>query len=305
MLDGGITVIFRPFGSAKTFRAELDPTLTAREVVAHLQRVLGDDGRPWLPPADGYTLVPDRTRSFIGDDEALADAGVADGDVVTVELEYVRSWLRRSCRSRRRTRGREAHDPGRRDGHQCQRPEDLRAPGVAAAAAKLSTHAIDVVILGELERPADAPGLLREVRAGQLHPRVHPGQPVVTIWGADEYSALRAYDAGGDHHLPARPPATSSSAPSSALVARHTFEPVAREQLQVGPLRMDVAARTVDVDGGSALRLTRREFELCAASPATRRACSARTSSSAPSGVGPAWWARALSTVTSIECAKS
>jgi hypothetical protein len=84
------------------------------------------------------------------------------------------------------------------DGHGIHLTDDR--PG---AIAKLSTHAIDVVILGELERPADAPALLRELRAGQLHPRVHPGQPVITIWGADDLGALRAYDAGSDHHLPA------------------------------------------------------------------------------------------------------
>ena len=38
------------------------------------------------------------------------------------------------------------------DGHDIQIADDW--PG---AIAKLSTHAIDVVILGELERPADAP----------------------------------------------------------------------------------------------------------------------------------------------------
>lgn len=127
------------------------------------------------------------------------------------------------------------------DGHDIHLTDDR--PG---AIAKLSTHAIDVVILGEFERPADAPGLLRELRAGQLHPRVHPGQPVITIWGADEISALRAYDAGSDHHLPA----TTGYLVVRAVVgvlARRTFDPVTREQLQVGPLHIDVAARTVDV----------------------------------------------------------
>lgn len=46
------------------------------------------------------------------------------------------------------------------------------------------------------------------------------------------------------------------------MLARRTFEPVTREQLQVGPLRIDIAARTVDVDGGRAVHVTRREFEL-------------------------------------------
>jgi DNA-binding response OmpR family regulator len=33
-------------------------------------------------------------------------------------------------------------------------------------------------------------------------------------------------------------------------------------QLQVGPLRIDVAVHTVDVDDGAAISLTRRELEL-------------------------------------------
>jgi CheY-like chemotaxis protein len=49
-----------------------------------------------------------------------------------------------------------------------------------AAIAKLSGHAIDVLILGRLQRPADAPALLRAIRAGE-HPRIHPGQPAITI----------------------------------------------------------------------------------------------------------------------------
>jgi DNA-binding response OmpR family regulator len=142
------------------------------------------------------------------------------------------------------------------DGHDIHLTDDR--PG---AIAKLSTHAIDVVILGELERPADAPALLRELRGGQLHPRVHPGQPVITIWGADDLSALRAYDAGSDHHLPA---VTGYLVVRAVVdvVARRTLEPVTREQLQVGPLHIDVAAHTVDVDDGTAVALTRREFEL-------------------------------------------
>jgi DNA-binding response OmpR family regulator len=137
------------------------------------------------------------------------------------------------------------------DGHDIHLTDDR--PG---ATAKLSTHAIDVVILGELERPADAPGLLRELRAGQLHPRVHPGQPVVTIWGADELSALRAYDAGSDHHLPAAAGYLVVRA-VVGVVVRRTFEPIGREQLQVGPLRIDVGAHTVG-------RIRRTTFIGCA-----------------------------------------
>jgi hypothetical protein len=45
------------------------------------------------------------------------------------------------------------------------------------------------------------PALLRSLRAGQ-HPRIHPGQPVITIGATDELTVLRAYESGSDHHLP-------------------------------------------------------------------------------------------------------
>ena len=87
---------------------------------------------------------------------------------------------------------------------------------------------------------------------------VRGGQPVITIWGADDFSALRAYDAGSDHHLPAATGYLVVRAVVDVL-ARRTFT---REQLQIGPLRIDVAAHTVDIDDGTAVALTRREFEL-------------------------------------------
>ena len=65
------------------------------------------------------------------------------------------------------------------DGHSVHLADDR-----AGAIAKLSTHAIDVMILGALNRPADAPALLRDLRAGRLHTHVRPAQPVVTIWAA-------------------------------------------------------------------------------------------------------------------------
>src|SRR5687768_7238185 len=54
------------------------------------------------------------------------------------------------------------------------------ADHAAAVIARLSAHAIDALILGDLEHPADAPTLLRAVRAGQ-HPRVHPAIAVITL----------------------------------------------------------------------------------------------------------------------------
>jgi hypothetical protein len=66
---------------------------------------------------------------------------------------------------------------------------------------RLSACPVDVLVLGELERPADAFGLLRAIRSGQ-YPRIHPGQAVVTLGAGDELTVLRAYESGSDHHLP-------------------------------------------------------------------------------------------------------
>jgi len=129
----------------------------------------------------------------------------------------------------------------------------------AAAAAKLSTHAIDVLILGDLQRPADAPGLLRSVRAGE-HQRVHPGLPVITIGADDELTALRAYESGSDHHLT---DTTSYVLLRAVLasVARRALEDVSARHLHVGEIHVDLAARTVDV-AGAAVRVSRLEFAL-------------------------------------------
>jgi hypothetical protein len=63
------------------------------------------------------------------------------------------------------------------------------SPG--AKRARLSTCPIDVLLLGQLERPPDACGLLRALRAGE-YPRIHPGLAVVTLGAGDELTVLRA-----------------------------------------------------------------------------------------------------------------
>lgn len=129
-----------------------------------------------------------------------------------------------------------------------------------SAIAKLSTHAIDVVILAALQRPADAAALLRDLRAGQLHTRVHPRQPVVTIWAADDLSALRAYEAGSDHHISADSGYLVLRAVLSA-VTRRTLHEAASRHVHVGALHIDTAARTADVNGAP-VKLSRTEFDL-------------------------------------------
>jgi DNA-binding response OmpR family regulator len=142
------------------------------------------------------------------------------------------------------------------DGHTVHEADHL-----AAVVAKLSVHAIDVLILGRLERPADAPALLRAVRAGE-HPRIHPGQPVITLGADDELTALRAYECGSDHHL-ANSTGYVLLRAVLASVARRALQEGSSRHVHVGDIQIDLAAREVDV-AGSPVRLSRLEFELLA-----------------------------------------
>jgi DNA-binding response OmpR family regulator len=133
------------------------------------------------------------------------------------------------------------------------------ADSVASTVAKLSAHAVDVVVLGDLTRPADSPALLRAIRA-DAHTHIHPGQPVITLGGGDEISALRAYDAGSDHHLAA---STGYVLLRAVLltVARRVLHDATTRHLQVGALHIDTGAQIVEING-QPIRLSRREFEL-------------------------------------------
>jgi CheY-like chemotaxis protein len=110
----------------------------------------------------------------------------------------------------------------------------LEASTADNAVARLSENAVDVLLLGDLQTPADSPALLRAIRADQ-HPGVHPGQPVVTLGADDELSTLRAYEAGSDHHL-----STSTGyvvlRAVLASVIRRSLEEVTSRHLHVGEL---------------------------------------------------------------------
>jgi DNA-binding response OmpR family regulator len=130
------------------------------------------------------------------------------------------------------------------------------------ATSKLATHAIDIVLLGAFDTPADAPALLRTLRAGQLHPRIHPAQPVITIGSDDDLETVRAYEAGSDHHV------SSDSAylvmrAVITTIARRTLATVTSRHLHIGGLHIDTAARTVDING-EPIKLSRIEFDLLA-----------------------------------------
>lgn len=130
---------------------------------------------------------------------------------------------------------------------------------VAGTIAKLSAHAIDVLLLADLQRRAASPALLREIRAAQ-HPRVHPGQIIITLGATDDVSILRAYDSGSDHHLPADTGYVVLRA-VLATILRRTQQQVTSRHLHVGRLHIDTAARTADI-AGTPVKTTRIEFDL-------------------------------------------
>lgn len=143
------------------------------------------------------------------------------------------------------------------DGHTVHTAEDA-----ASTTARLTTHAIDVVVLAELERPALSLATLRQLRAGQLHTRVHPAQPVITLGQTDNLATLHAYEAGSDHHLPADVDYLILRAVIDAI-ARRTTDTITSRHLHVGALHLDLAARAVDL-AGEPIALSRREFDLLA-----------------------------------------
>lgn len=140
------------------------------------------------------------------------------------------------------------------DGH-----DVYESDATSTTIAKLSTNAIDIVLLAGLQRPTDSPALLRAIRASE-HRRIHPGQAIVTLGPADEISALRAYEAGSDHHLPDDASYLLLRA-VLVTVARRALEHVARRDIQIGNLHIDTAARSADIDG-TPVCLSRIEFEL-------------------------------------------
>jgi DNA-binding response OmpR family regulator len=133
------------------------------------------------------------------------------------------------------------------------------------ATALLSGRHIDVLILGALEHVAAAPALVRELRAGTLDPRAWPELPTITLAplvGDSELDALRAYEAGSDHHLPAGVGYLHHRAVLEALARR--ARGATRRLHRAGPIEVDTVAREVRV-AGTRVELSAMEFALLTA----------------------------------------
>jgi DNA-binding response OmpR family regulator len=186
------------------------------------------------------------------------------------------------------------------DGHDVHQAHHSRH-----AVALLAGRHIDVLILGALEHPAAALALLREMRAGTLDARAWPELPTITLAppvGAGVIDALRAYEAGSDHHLPAV---------AGYLHQRAVLEVVARRARgatrrvhRVGAIEVDTAAREVRV-AGTRVELSAMEFSLLSGLASARGACSRRTSCCATSGASGRPAAPGRSTRTPADCGAS
>ena len=135
------------------------------------------------------------------------------------------------------------------------------ADHTAAALVRLSCHAVDMLILGELEQPFETMALVRAVRTGR-HPRVHPGLPVITLGADDELTTLRAYESGSDHHLPDSTGYVLLRAVIASLI-RRVLEETSVRHLHAGAITVDLTAKTVTV-AGTPVHVSRLEFELLA-----------------------------------------
>ena len=155
------------------------------------------------------------------------------------------------------------------------------ADHTAVVIAKLSSHAVDVLILGELERPFETTALVRSLRHGR-HPRVHPGVAVITLGPGDELSALRAYESGSDHHLPAGTGYVLLRTVIAALI-RRVLEDSSVRHLHAGAIDVDLTARP-SPSPESRCTSAAWSSNCSPSSPTTRPACSASTSSPAASG---------------------
>jgi DNA-binding response OmpR family regulator len=150
----------------------------------------------------------------------------------------------------------------------------LTADGYELHQAHSSRHAVsllasrhaDLLLLGALERPSVALALVRDLREGALDPRAWPELPTITlaplVAGDRELDALRAYEAGSDHHLPADAGYLHLRAVVHAIARR--AHGLTRRVQRVGPIEIDTVAREVRVDG-ALVDLSAKEFALLAA----------------------------------------
>lgn len=138
--------------------------------------------------------------------------------------------------------------------------EPLTAQTDQHARLKLATAKPDAMLLGGLDSPAQAIGVLRDLRGGEI-PHADPRVPTITIGADSDHVAIRHYEAGADIVLPTNPSPLLVSSALAALAARTHSETQRRRVLRVGSLTVDCDARIASTEG-RVIPLTRLEFDL-------------------------------------------
>jgi DNA-binding response OmpR family regulator len=149
--------------------------------------------------------------------------------------------------------------------------EQLAADAYRAELARTAEHARvqaaasppSIVVLGDLGSPRGALELLEEIREGARAGTPWTQETPVVVIGprAQELDVLRAFDAGADDYL-ARPPGyLELRARLRAVLRRAASTPGNHQSLRVGPLCIDLGARSASLSG-QAVELRRQEFQL-------------------------------------------
>ncbi len=145
----------------------------------------------------------------------------------------------------------------------------LEASGYAVIEAPDGLGALDAIVMGDPDLVVLDLGLprvggldvLRSVRSGRAGGR--PGRPVIILSGrSGDSDRILGLDLGADDYL-VKPFSPGELAARVRSVLRRACPSPESDALEVGPLRISVTARTVQVDGEPVV-LTAKEFDLLA-----------------------------------------